>query len=106
MRQSQFFTVGTTFVLTCANLIAKLVFELELSSFFNTPELHAFERTVVFVHRELGFKKLSDRFEGLGTKFSAQRNKLVMVVLMKQHIEPLERKSCRLVGLWRFKAFA
>ena len=97
------------FVLMSANLIAKLVFELELNSFFNTLELHAFERTVILVRRELGFKKLSDRFEGLSIEFSAQRNKLVTVILMKQHIEPLALPralaSCPLVGLWRFKAF-
>ncbi len=57
-----FCLVGTTFILMSTNLITKPVFELELSLFFNTLELHAFELTVVFVPHELGFKKLNDQF--------------------------------------------
>jgi hypothetical protein len=85
-----FCPLGMTFVLTSANFIVKLVLELELSLFFNALNLHTFERTIVLLCHELGFKKLSDQFEGLGIKFSAQHNKLVTVVLMKRHIEPLK----------------
>jgi hypothetical protein len=58
--------VGTTLVLTSTNLIAKLVFEFELSALLDTLELHAFKHTVVLVCCELGFKKLSDQLKGLG----------------------------------------
>ncbi len=79
-------------VRACANLIAKLVFELEVSAILGTLELHAFGHTVILVCGELGFKKFSDRLErGLGLKFLARCNKLVAVVLVKQHIEPLKR---------------
>jgi hypothetical protein len=100
------------FVLTSANLIAKLIFELELSTFFNVLELHAFEHTVVFVRHELGFKKLSDQFEGRGIGFSAQRDKLVAVVFCETTYRTTQAltllralASCRLVGLQPFKAF-
>ncbi len=90
-----FCPLGRTFILTSANYVAKLVLELELSAFLDTLELHVFEHTDVFVCHELGFKKLSDQFEGLGIKFSACCDKLVAIVLVEQHIEPLK--------CWRFQ---
>jgi hypothetical protein len=70
-------------ILACANLIVKLAFVLEVSAFLDTLKLDAFEHTVIFVRVELGFKKLSDRLEGLGLEFLARCNELVMVILMK-----------------------
>ncbi len=78
-------------VLTCKNLIVELVFELEVSVFLDTLEFHEFEHTVILVRGELGFKELGDRLKGLGLEFLAHCNELVVVVLVKQHIEPLER---------------
>jgi hypothetical protein len=75
------FVVGTTLVLADANLISKLVFELEVSTFLDTLKLHAFEHAVVFVCHELGFEELSDRLEGLSLEFPAHRNKLVALFL-------------------------
>jgi hypothetical protein len=66
-----------------ANLIGKLVFELELSAFLDTLKLHAFKHAVILVCCELGFKELGDRLEGLGLEFPAQHNKLVAVVLVE-----------------------
>jgi hypothetical protein len=83
--------VSTTLVLACKNLIAKLVFELEVSVFLDTLEFHAFEHTNILVRGELGFEELGDRLKGLGLKFLAHCNKLVAVILAKQHIEPLKR---------------
>ncbi len=40
-------------VLACANLIAALAFELEMKAFLDALELHALERTIVFVLVEL-----------------------------------------------------
>jgi hypothetical protein len=79
------------FVLASGNLVTKLILELELSAFLDTLELHAFKHTVVLVHRELGFKKLSDQFEGLGIEFPARCDDLVVVVLVERHVKPLER---------------
>jgi hypothetical protein len=78
-------------VLAIANLTAKLVFKLEMSAFFDTLELHAFERAVILVRRELGFKELGDKLIGLGLKFPVRHNKLVGVFLVEQHVEPLGR---------------
>jgi hypothetical protein len=61
----------------------KLVFELEVSRFLDTLELHAFEHTVVLVCGELGFEELGDRLKGLSFEFLACCNKLVVVVLVK-----------------------
>ncbi len=83
--------VGTTYVLASANLVAKLVLELELSTFLDTLELHAFERTILLVCHKLGFKKLSDQLKGLGIELPACRDKLFVVVLAERHVEPLER---------------
>ncbi len=78
-------------VLASANLIAKLLFELELSAFLDMLKLHAFERTIALVCRELGFEELSDQLEGLVIKFPARRDELFMVVLVEEHVEPLKR---------------
>jgi hypothetical protein len=59
--------------------------------FLDKLELHAFECTAVLVCGELGFEELGDRLKGLGLKFLARCNELVAVILVKQHIEPLER---------------
>jgi hypothetical protein len=75
--------VSTTLVLACTNLIANLVFELEVSVFLDTLELHAFERTVVVVCGELGLKELGDRLKDLGLDLLARFNELVVVVLLK-----------------------
>ncbi len=83
--------LGTTLVFASANLIAKLVFQLELSAFLETLELHAFECAIILVCHGLGFEELGDRLEGLGLKFPDCRNELVAVVLVEQHVEPLER---------------
>ena len=80
-----------TLILAHTNPIAKLVFELEVSVFLDTLEFHAFERTNILVRGELGFEELGDRLEGLGLKFPDCRNELVAVVLVEQHVEPLER---------------
>jgi hypothetical protein len=74
-------------ILMSVNLIVKLVFEFELSALLDTLKLHAFEHTVILVRHQLGFKKLSDQFKGLGIKFPACCDELVAVVL----VEPLER---------------
>jgi hypothetical protein len=78
-----------TLILAPANPIAKLVFELEVSAFLDTLELHVFEHTAVLVCGELGFNELSDRLKGLGLKFLARCDKLVTVGL---------------VGPWQFEA--
>ncbi len=70
-------------ILMSVNLIVKLVFELELSSFFLTLELRAFEHTIIVVCHELGFKELSDQFKGLGIKFSAQHDELAAIVFVE-----------------------
>jgi hypothetical protein len=84
--------VGMTLVLALvsANLITKLVFELELSVFLDTLELHAFKRAVVLVCCELGFKELGDSLKGLGLEFPTRHDDLVVVVLVEGHVEPLE----------------
>jgi hypothetical protein len=82
--------VGMMLVLATANLIAKLVFELELSAFLDTLEPHAFEHAAVLVCHELGFEELGDRIKGLGIKFPVRRDKLVAVILVEQHVKPLE----------------
>jgi len=79
-----------TLILAHTNPIAKLVFELEVSMFLDTLKLHVFKHTIVLVHVELGFEELGDRLKGLGLEFLARCNELVMVVLVKQHLEPLE----------------
>jgi hypothetical protein len=79
-----------TLILASANLIAKLVFELELSTFLDTLKLHAFKHTIVLVCRELGFEEISDLLKGLGIEFPAHRDKFIVVVLVEQHVEPLE----------------
>ncbi len=45
-------------ILASANLVTKLVLELELSVFLDMLELHAFKRAVILIHHELGFKNL------------------------------------------------
>ncbi len=50
--------------------------------FLDTLKFHGFECAFVLVCHELGFKELSDRLKGLGLKFPARRNKLVVVVLV------------------------
>ncbi len=70
-------------VLMSANLIMKLVFEIEMSAFLDTLELHAFERAIVLVCREVGFKELGDRFERLCLKFPSRHMKPVVVVLVE-----------------------
>ncbi len=75
----------------CKNLIAKLVFELEVSMFLDTLEFHAFKHTNILVRGELGFEELGDRLKGLGLKFLARCNELVAVVLVNQYIEPPKR---------------
>jgi hypothetical protein len=77
-------------ILANANLVAKLVLELELSAFLDTLKLHAFKRAIVLVCCELGFKNLSDQLKGLGIKFPASRDKLVVIVLVEQHVKPLK----------------
>jgi hypothetical protein len=62
-----------------------------VSVFLDTLEFHAFERTNILVRGELGFEELGDRLKGLGLEFLARCNELVAVILVKQHIEPLER---------------
>jgi hypothetical protein len=52
------FLISTTVILVCANLITKLIFELEMITFLDTLELHALKRIIVLVHSELGFKEL------------------------------------------------
>ncbi len=69
----------------------KLIFELEMSKFLDTLELHAFERAVILVHCELGFEEISDRLKGLSLEFPACHDELVAVVFVEQHVEPLER---------------
>jgi hypothetical protein len=83
--------LGMMFVLASMNLAAKLVLELELSTFLDTLKLHSFEHTIVLVHRELGFKKLSGQLKGLGVKFHARCDELVAVIFVEQHVEPLKR---------------
>jgi hypothetical protein len=68
--------VGTRLFLARANLVAKLVFELQLSVFLDMLELHAFKRAVILVCHELGFKKLSDRLESVSSFLPAVMNLL------------------------------
>jgi hypothetical protein len=70
-------------VLTRANLIAELVFELGMCTSLDTLELHAFKHTIILVCGELGFEELGDRLKGLGLKFLAHCSKLVAVILVK-----------------------
>jgi hypothetical protein len=81
-----------TLILAHTNLITKLAFELEVSVFLDALlKLHALKHTVIFVLVELDFEKLSDRLGGLGPKFLAHCNKLVTVVLMKQHVKSIKQ---------------
>ncbi len=77
-------------ILTSTNLIGELVLEFELSALLDTLKLHAFMRTINLVCCKLGFEKLSDWLEGLCIKFPAHRDKLVAIVLVEQHVEPLK----------------
>ncbi len=69
-----------------ANLIVKLVFELEVSTFLDKLELHAFEHTIVLVCGELSFKELGDRLQGLGLEFLAGCNELVAWLFVRNNI--------------------
>jgi hypothetical protein len=80
-----------TLVLAHTNLIAKLVFELEVSVFLDMLELHVFEHAVILVCDELGFEDRGDRLKSLGLELLARCNELVVVILVKQHIEPIKR---------------
>ncbi len=79
-----------TLVLACTNPISKVVFELEVSTFLDMLKFHVFKHTIVLVRVELGFEELGDRLKSFGLEFFACCNELVMVVLVKRHIEPLE----------------
>jgi hypothetical protein len=80
-------------VLTHTNLVAKLVFHLEMSALFDALELHAFECAINLVLVELCLKELSDAVKSLGLELLAGNNKLVTIVLVEQHIKPSERKG-------------
>jgi hypothetical protein len=59
---------------------------------FDVLELHAFEHTVNLNLVELCLEELGDAFVHLGLEFLAGRNKLITLVLVKQHIKPSEDK--------------
>ncbi len=82
--------VSTVLILMRANLIAKLVFELEVSMFLDTLKLYAFEHTVILIRGELGLEELGGRLKSLGLELLAHCNELVAVVPVKFHIEQLE----------------
>jgi hypothetical protein len=79
----------------CTNLVAELALQLEVSALFDVVELHAFEHTVNLVLVELPLEELGDAFECLGLKFLAGGKKLFMVLLVEQHIVPLEHERIR-----------
>jgi hypothetical protein len=83
------------FILMCTNLFEELILQFEMSKLFETLKLHVFEHAVNFVLVELCLEELGDAFEGLCLELLASNDEFIMVVLMKQHVIPLEHERVR-----------